>query len=44
MYSEERQKNSIIKTDLAKDIEMQNNIMALAYDLLGEWNDWRFGV
>ena len=36
MYSEERQKNSIIKTDLAKDIEMQNNIMALAYDLLGD--------
>lgn len=36
MYSEERKKSSIIKTELAKDIEMQNNIMALAYDLLGD--------
>lgn len=36
MYSEERKKSPIIKTDSAKDIEMQNNIMALAYDLLGD--------
>lgn len=36
MYSAERKKSSIIKSDLAKEIELQYDIIPMAYNLLGD--------
>ena len=36
MYSEERKKHSVVKSRLVKDIEMQNDIISFAYNMLGD--------
>ena len=36
MYSTDRKQNSIVKSDLAKDIEMKKDIIPLAYNFLGD--------
>lgn len=36
MYSADRKQNSIVKSDLAKDIEMKKDIIPLAYNFLGD--------
>jgi hypothetical protein len=36
VYSEERKKHSDMKSDFAKNIEMQNDIIPLAYNVLGD--------
>lgn len=43
MYSNDRKQNPVIKSELAKDVSMQNNIVPLAYNLLGDEEVERLG-